>query len=214
MGWFRWFRILPWSSGLPYFTRKCKATTSTNHWTTSRFVQFSIFKYFWGGSDFRKPPPLVFCSSNIDFYSLICKYYCSIFHSHTASLLLCIEKRHKRRTEEKEFEVSFLRRTDFCKENLMNFVLKGAWNARIALRESGVGNVVFTHFLFRSGFCWTWTRVYYLFRATVQKSGGQPDKISICKINLLLIKASKASNDYLIEMFVCDYSARLSQKAF
>ena len=89
-------------------------------------LYFQFSNIFWGWSDFRKPPPLVFCSSNIDFYSLICKYYCSIFHSHTASLLLCIEKRHKRRTEEKEFEVSFLRRTDFCKENLMNFVLKGA----------------------------------------------------------------------------------------
>ena len=113
MGRFRWFRILPWSSGLSYFTRKRQTATSTNHWTTSRFV-FSIHKFLGGISDFRKP--LVFCSSNIDFYSLICKYYCSIFHSHTA---LCIEKTQ---WDEEEFFKEILEENwYFFKENLGSF---------------------------------------------------------------------------------------------
>ena len=59
MGRFRWFRILPWSSGLSYFTRKRQTATSTNHWTTSRFV-FSIHKFLGRISDFRKPLVFLF----------------------------------------------------------------------------------------------------------------------------------------------------------
>ena len=44
------------------------------------------FTNFWEGFLILESRWVFFCSSNIDFYSLICKYYCSIFHSHTASV--------------------------------------------------------------------------------------------------------------------------------